>query len=188
MRTDLTLRMPQGFTLAEVLVALAVAGVAAAAAAPSLNGFMQRSVVQAQAESLRSALRLARQEAMARGETVTACALDGQARAQGRAACAPQGEDWSAGWLVFVDRGDRGAVDGADRVVSVAVAPQPSGSVIGTDRYLSFRPSGVLLSGMGHLRVLPPGAPAVDEPAPGSVLVCVNRTGRPRLTDTADCD
>jgi type IV fimbrial biogenesis protein FimT len=188
MGTHFTPRLLRGVTLLEALVALGVAAVAAAAAAPGLNGLMQRSVVQTQAESLRSALRLARQEAMARGETVTACALDGQARAQGRTACAPWGEDWSGGWLVFVDRDDRGTVDGADRVVSVVVAPQPSGSVIGTDRYLSFRPSGVLLSGMGHLRVLPPGAPALDEPAPGSVLVCVNRTGRPRLTDAAACD
>lgn len=181
-------RAVRGTTLVETLAALAVAGVTAAVGAPSLNSFMQRSVVQAQAESLRSALRLARQEAMARGETVTACALDSQAYARGSATCAPRGEDWSAGWLVFIDRDDRGTVDEADRVVSVQLAPSPGGSVVGTHRYLSYRPSGVLLSGMGHLRVVPPGEPGVDEPAPGSLLVCVNRSGRPRLTDAADCD
>lgn len=178
----------RGATLVESLVALAVAGIAAAVGAPSVNGFLQRSVVREQAESLRSALRLARQEAMARGETVTACALDGAAYAQGRSECLARGDDWSAGWLVFVDRGDRGTVDDGDRVVSVHGAPSPGGAVVATQRYLSYRASGVMLSIAAHLRVLPPGQPAVDEPVPGSALICVNKTGRPRLADAPDCD
>jgi type IV fimbrial biogenesis protein FimT len=177
-----------GFTLAELCTALAVAGILVAIGVPAMASFIGKTAVNAQAQGLMSALRLAKQEAMTRGELVSVCALDPGGADIGEPACLPRGEDWSAGWIVFVDRNERGEIGAADRIVSVVQAPSGSGAVIGTSRFLSYRASGVLLWRMGHFRVLAPGQPAVDEALPGSALICFNKTGRPRLADEPECD
>jgi type IV fimbrial biogenesis protein FimT len=176
----------RGFTLAELCAALGVAGVLAAAGMPAMTSLHGKVAVDAQAQGLMSALRLARQEAVKRGELVSVCAMDPASEA-GAPECLVRGKDWSAGWLIFVDRDQRGEIDGSDLVLSVAQAPAAA-PVVGTARYMTYRTSGVLLSAMGHFRVLPPGQPAVDADGPGAALVCVNRTGRPRLADAPECD
>lgn len=180
-------RRRRGTSLPEIVVVLLVVALLVTLAAPGLGGLRDRTVVTAQAESLRSALRRARHEAMTRGETVSACALAPGSAAAGRPGCAPGGTDWSAGWLVFADRGERGEVGAADRLLLVHQAPASAGPVVATTRYLSFRGGGALLSLAAHFRVLPPGRPARDEAQPGSVLVCVNKVGRPRLAEGPDC-
>jgi type IV fimbrial biogenesis protein FimT len=177
-----------GFTLAELCTTLAVAAILVAIGVPAMASFLGRTAVNAQAHGLMSALRLAKQEAMTRGELVSVCAMDPGSAGAGEPDCLPSGEDWSAGWIVFVDRDERGEIGAADRIVSVVQAASASGPVVGTGRFLSYRASGVLLSQTGHFRVLPKGQPAVDEALPGSALICFNKTGRSRLSDEPECD
>ncbi len=176
-----------GVTLIELMVALAVVAILAAVGIPSLRQFHDRAAINAQYETLNSALRRARSEAMARGELVTVCALDGNSLATGTPDCLASGKAWHDGWLVFIDRGERGEVDESDRVVSVHQPPQNSGSVLGTQRYLTYRASGVLLSLAAHFRFVPPGQPALDQNVPGSVMVCVNKTGKARVAKEGIC-
>jgi type IV fimbrial biogenesis protein FimT len=176
-----------GVTLVELMVALAVVGILAAVGIPSLRQFHDRAAINAQYETLNSALRRARSEAMARGELVTVCALDGDSLATGTPECLGSGKAWHEGWLVFIDRAERGEVDENDWIVSVHQPPANSGSVLGTQRYLTYRASGVLLSLAAHFRFVPPGQPAVDQDVPGSVMVCVNKTGKPRVAKEGTC-
>ena len=166
---------------------MAVSGVLAAAGMPSLVSFNDKTVVTAQSERLMSALRLARREAMSRGEQVSVCAMDPDGAESGEPKCLARGKNWSAGWIVFVDHGDRGDVDDVDRVVSVQQAPAQTG-VVGTSRFVTYRPTGVLLSAMGHFRVVPPGRQTLDEDQPGAALVCLNKTGRPRIASEPRCN
>jgi len=176
-----------GVTLIETLVTLGIAGTLAAIGVPSLKQFHDKAAVQARYHDLNSALRRARSEAMARGELVSVCALEGDSVEAGTPQCIEGGRDWSAGWLVFVDREERGEVAGADKVVAVYQAPETAGAVVGTLRYLTYRPSGVLLSVAAHFRLLPPGEPPVDAAVPGSALVCVNKPGKARVATEVQC-
>jgi len=54
------------------------------------------------------------------------------------------GADWNNGWIVFVDAGDPGLVDGADEIIS-AVKGLPGGmDLSSTDPFIQFRPNGSL--------------------------------------------
>jgi type IV fimbrial biogenesis protein FimT len=176
-----------GVTMIETLVALGIAGTVTAIGVPNIAQFRDKAAVNARFQVFDSALRRARHEAMARGELVSICAIDPKTADQPRPECLPAGRDWSAGWMVFVDRGDRGEINDADKVVWIERAPANVGPVVGTQRYMTFRAGGELLSIAGHFRFLPPGEPAVDQALPGSALVCVNKTGRPRVAKDIRC-
>ncbi|HJV70794.1 GspH/FimT family pseudopilin [Ideonella sp.] len=176
-----------GVTLTETVVALGIAGTLAAIGVPSLKQFRDKAAVDARYHDLNSALRRARSEAMIRGELVSVCALDGDSLEAGTARCIDGGHDWSDGWLVFVDRDDRGEVESADKIVAIYQAPANPAPVVATLRYLTYRPSGVLLSISAHFRFLPPGEEPVDVAVPGSALVCVNKPGKARVATEAQC-
>lgn len=176
-----------GVTMIETLVAVGIAGTVTAFGIPNISQFRDTAAVNARFQAFDSALRRARHEAMARGELVSVCAIDPKTANQRQPECLPAGRDWSAGWMIFVDRGDRGEIDDGDRVVWVEAAGANVGAVVGTQRYLTFRAGGELLSLAGHFRFLPPGDAAVDQALPGSALVCVNRTGRPRVAKDVRC-
>lgn len=176
-----------GFTLIETMVALGVAGTLTAIGLPSLSQFHDKAAVEAQVQGFTSALRRARSEAVSRGELVSVCALDADSVEAGEPDCVAEGKDWSAGWLVFIDHGDRGEVGEGDKVIAVVQAPANTGGAIGTQRYLTYRASGELLSIAAHFRFLPPGAEVQDVDVPGAVLVCVNKPGRPRVAVEGVC-
>jgi type IV fimbrial biogenesis protein FimT len=176
-----------GVTLIEAMVTLAIAGILTTVAVPSLTSMRAKTAVETQVGSFNSALRRARSEAITRGEIVTACALDPDSLGADKPACVPLGKDWTGGWMVFVDRGERGAVDEEDDVLWVDAAPSGTGPMVGTQRYLTYRWSGELLGIAAHFRFLPPGALAIDAPMAGSALVCVNKPGKPRVSKEPQC-
>jgi type IV fimbrial biogenesis protein FimT len=177
----------RGVTLVESMVALAVAGVLTTVALPNLSAMHDRAAVESQVGVFSSALRRARSEAITRGETVTVCALDIESLGADKPACVEPGKDWTDGWMVFVDRGERGDVDEEDEVLWVDAAPSGVGPMVGTQRYVTYRWSGELLGIAAHFRFLPPGEEAVDAPVEGSKLVCVNKPGKPRVSKQAQC-
>src|SRR5262245_17856388 len=92
---------PQGFTLIESAVALAIVVVLVGSAAPALVRLVAARSLAAQAAQFMSALRFARSEAVKRGEGVTLCARDPAVptpRCQGSSTA-----DWRSGWIVFAD-------------------------------------------------------------------------------------
>ena len=177
-----------GFTLVETTIVLCLAAILLAIGIPYLVSFRDKTVVSAQVHDFASALRRARREAMTRSELVSVCAVDPATADSTEPGCLAGGLDWSAGWLVFVDRGRRGIVSGGDRVVAVYVAGAGRGVVLGTLQHLSYGAGGTMLSLASHFRFLPPGQPPVDAPVPGSARVCVNKPGRPRLAKGGHCD
>ena len=165
----------RGFTLAELLVVLALGSVFLAMAVPSYGFLVNSSRLAAVTNDLMSTLQLARSEAIKRGIRVTVCKTGD---AMVAAPVCNTAASWEQGWLVFVDGGTRGVIDPGDtllwvhgQVASGTITPSSNYS-----RFVSYLPSGAS-QGSGNL-------------ANGSIRVClagerrdiiINNTGRPRL-------
>ena len=87
-----------GFTLVELLTVLAVAAVLTSVAIPALSRMNANNRMVAEINQLASALRLARSEALKRGNNVEICAAKN--RSNGTLACSNRA-NWNEGWLVF---------------------------------------------------------------------------------------
>ncbi len=96
----------QGLTLVELMVTLAVAIILIAVGMPLFTGLAGSNRATTQANSLVSALKLARSEAVKRADSVTVCSNDG-------GACGGAG-DWANGWLVHTDLNASGGFDADD--------------------------------------------------------------------------
>lgn len=71
------LRKAAGFTLTELIMAVAILGLAIAFAGPALQDVISGNKVVAKANDIRTALSFARTEAIRRGESITVAPVDG---------------------------------------------------------------------------------------------------------------
>lgn len=119
-----------GFTLTELMAALAVVGILVGIALPSYRQFSGNSRTVATTNSLVGALAVARSEALHRATPVTLCASSDLATCNTT--------DWSTGWIVFTDAGVAGTVDGTDRIVQTWPAPGGNSKVSFTYQNVAF--------------------------------------------------
>ncbi|MGH8185626.1 MAG: GspH/FimT family pseudopilin [Steroidobacteraceae bacterium] len=122
----------RGFTLLELMTAIAVLAVLAGLGVPAFTNIVRNNQIAAESGNLVTALTLARSEALKRGVRVSVCG------AAGADACA-EDADWSDGWLVFTDDfGDIGVIDDQDEVVQVWPAPLSGVAVNTVDASVTF--------------------------------------------------
>lgn len=101
-------RQPGGLTLVELLCVLVLLAILATLAAPGFGSQISRLRIHQSASELKSALLLARSEAVRRGEDIKVRkhnVLD-HGTCSGIAA-----SDWSCGWIVFLDRNNNGTFE-----------------------------------------------------------------------------
>ena len=106
-----------GFSLSELVIALAVLAILVSLAAPSFNDSMQNARLSSTYNNMIGALQLARSESVKRNLPVAVCA---------RASDSNCGTDWNNGALVFVDDGATSSALDADEVV-LRILPQLEG-------------------------------------------------------------
>nr|WP_298108207.1 GspH/FimT family pseudopilin [uncultured Pseudomonas sp.] len=90
----------KGFTLIELMVALAVLAILLGIAVPSFGSMIRDSRASTLASELQGALQLARSEAVKRRQSVVVCR-----RKPGESSC-QNGADWTTGWLIQQSGGD----------------------------------------------------------------------------------
>lgn len=154
----------RGFSLQELLVALAVVAILAGFAVPALAQLVQDSRRTVAVNNLLGALYLARSESQKRGQAVAVCGSeDGQH-------CSPH---W-LGWLVFVDANQNDRADRDEARLRLAL-PDKTLRWMGDRRVLAFRPFGRAADN-GTLTVC-------DERGPAEArALIVSPSGRPRVS------
>lgn len=133
-----------GFTLLELMVVLAIAGVLAAIAIPAMSNFVRNSRITAAANDVMAALHFTRSEAIKRRQPVTLCT---SANAQAAApACA--NSPLLTGWIAFVDVNQSESVDAGEAILLQHEAMNPQITARSSlDRFrVTYLPNGFALN------------------------------------------
>lgn len=103
-----------GFTLPELLIALAVVSILITMSGPSLRGLIVNQQVASATQDIYATLLLARSEAIKRQQSVSLCStINGTA-------CDQDNTGWHHGWLIFSDRDADGVLDSDDVLIRAA--------------------------------------------------------------------
>ena len=105
----------RGFTMPELLVVVVVLAVLLGIGVPSIRDFFARQAVVDAAQSMSEALQLARIHAIQRGAPVSICRSANPDASL--PVCTSPESKWHSGWIVFVDRGTPGVIDGTDELI-----------------------------------------------------------------------
>lgn len=127
----------RGFTLTELMITLAIAGILAMIGAPAMGSLLSRFHEASAEASIADSLRRARTTAVTRNTRVVVCpSRDGRK--------CNKGEDWQQGWLVADDADHDGQPDAGAHALAV-IGAMPAGTRIITSEgrgQLTFQPSG----------------------------------------------
>lgn len=157
----------RGFTLLELMVALAVLGIAIRIALPAYSGLIDQQKIDSSLDVLLRGLKSARQEAIERNRPITVA----PASAGG----------WSVGWRMFLDRNGNGRFEAGEPLLREELQPTPvvvhaTSSIAQYVRYNAQGESELLNGGFqaGTFRFCPQ-----DASSEGRKLI-MNRVGRLR--------
>lgn len=143
----LLMRVEHGFTLMELMIAVAVLAIAAAMAAPSFTSLIKETHTRAQARALVESLELARSAAVTKRNPVSVCA------STNGVGCADDAAAWSSGWVV------RNTVDGA--ILHVGTALSGGSTLASAADTLTFNSFGELPASV-TLTLTPSGCHGTD--------------------------
>ena len=175
----------KGFTLVELLCAVALLGIVVTLAAPNFSALIQRMRVRQAVMELKGALYVARSEAVRRAEDIKLRKRDS---AEGKN-CTGTANDWSCGWIAFLDNdGDASYSETntgeADELLRSFPAPidttvrfTSNASVLTVNRWGT-------INGVGAGFVVSPQSPGSSDFA---ITVCVSTGGRVRTVLDVHC-
>jgi type IV fimbrial biogenesis protein FimT len=132
--------MPAGYTLAELFVGIAIAGILLAWAVPNFIDLYQRNALTTQTNRLFSHLVYTRSEAVKRNLPVVLCRSDDGSSCLRSSAAQT---DWSMGWIIFVNTDDDKVRDPEETLLRAGQALPPEITLHFNQWWrVTFRPSG----------------------------------------------
>jgi type IV fimbrial biogenesis protein FimT len=136
-----TSRHDTGFTLLELIVALAIGAILVTMAVPSFTTTIQNNRLTAQTNDFVSTLNLARSEAIKRGTRITVC------KSADASSCDTGTTGWEQGWIVFVDSDADQVRDAGETILQTYASLDSGNTLIGDSttnvkNYVSYRASG----------------------------------------------
>jgi len=163
-----------GFTLNELIITTALVAIVTAFGVPSMSEFVKGDRLTTQINSLVSHLALARSQAVTQQLPVTVCA------SSDLASCSSN--DWSTGWVVFVDADASGGFSPGDELLRVQ---QP---LEGTSKLSSSLGSRVVFDDRGFTPGIAGSFSLCDERGVEHLkAISISQTGRVRRGGSASC-
>lgn len=179
-------RAVRGFTLVELLVTMAIAGILLTLAAPSFTATLERWRINTAKDTFASSIQLARREAIKNGGNVL------MVRRPADASCphANETRNWGCGWDLCVDTNGDGQCSpsaASDDILLQSVdAPKATNvKVSSNSSKLTFSRWGHP-NGLGSLGVTFSPHPA-GEDAAATTTLCMSSGGRIRFVAAASC-
>ena len=177
-----------GFTLIELIIALAIGVIVMTQAIPSFLSTIRDSHLTTETNKLVADINIARSEAIKRGVNVIVCSSADPNLFDGGDHDPDCGgaNDWDTGWLVFADNDGNGSYslddDGDGALIRIGEGPT-SGSTVNfttASTTIPFSPDGLLVDATAKAITI------CDERGDSSKRqVLISATGRPRLDKTA---
>ncbi len=176
-----------GFTVIELLVTMALAGILLMVAVPGFQSMIQNSRLTTQAGEFMSALYLARSEAIKRGVRVTLCK---SSNIESKSMSCTKDGDWSQGWIVFVENSgsENAALDSGETVLRLRGSLEGGNVLRGygnVEDYISYVANGFSRTVTNSVQtgdlVLCDSRNDPDR----SRAIIINATGHPQLTSVA---
>jgi len=162
----------RGFTLTELLIVVAIAGILLTFAVPSFTESIQNNRMATQINELHATLSFARSEAVKRNRTVTVCRSDNATNCNG---------DWQDGWIVFLDTNFDGTFNGTDEILRVHGGLNEDMTLDFDQTRVSYGSSGIATGGMNGTFTL------CDQRGDlRSKGLIIGASGRPRLAQDSD--
>jgi len=155
----------KGFSLVELIVALTIAGVLMAIAAPALQKFVSSNRLTGQVNDLMADINLSRSEAIKRNVTTGVCVT-----AAGGASCVTSG-NWANGWLVYYDNAGTNVI----LKVHAALTGKNTLTSPGSVDQIVYSRNGLISSGTGQFTL-------TDPITNGQRIVCISATGHANLS------
>ena len=166
----------KGFTLAELLITIALGAVLMALGVPAYTTFIQNARQTSSLNELVASLHSARDLAITRNARITVCPSASGADCEA--------VSWTEGWIVFQDLDGDGSVTGAetiDRVVDEVGIPSITTAEF--PNFLIYRPNGRMMvntvaDNTGQLTFCD------ERGAAHARVLIVDVSGRPRISET----
>lgn len=165
-----------GFTLIELIVTMAIAAILLTVGVPSFSTVIKNNRLVSQTNSLVTDLNIARSEAVKRATSVVLCNSSNPNAAA--PTCSGSGNNWSSGWLVFVDANTNSTFDGTDTLIKVGQAIDGSAAVRATAGLNTFT---YAADGTNASAAVADFAICDDRGEDFGRQVRISTTGRPRL-------
>lgn len=168
-----------GFTLIELLIAISISMIILTFAVPSFSSFIKNGRVTTHTNTLVTDVNYARHEAVTRGDKVILCrSADPTAN---NPTCGGNANNWSSGWLVFVNTDGNTTYDAGSDILLRATAEVEGTVTVKTNSVsnakLIYKTDGTIDMGGGTAVF----AVCDDRGAGHGNQLQVSPTGRPRL-------
>ena len=167
-----------GFSLIELLIAVAIFGLLVLAAGPAYRNFIAAQELADHAHFLAGTLNLARSEAIKTGYRVNLC------KSSDRQQCADDGSGWELGWILYVDENQDGEISAGETVIRTEGPPGNDITVRGNRPVSDY----VSYTSLGHARMLSGalqmGTFVVCKPGQDALQVVLANSGRARVQPT----
>ena len=150
-----------GFTLMELMVTIAIAGILLGVAIPSFTSIISSNRLTTYANDLVTALNFARSEAIKRGVRITLC------KSTNGNSCTA-GDDWSQGWIIFTDQNNNATYDSAtETLLRVQANSANAITMVGNTNVANY----ISYMATGQSKLIGGAFQA------GTIKICDNRTG-----------
>jgi type IV fimbrial biogenesis protein FimT len=177
---------PKGFTLIELMVTIAIAGVLVGVAIPSFTSVISSSRLNTSTNELITALNLARSEAVKRSQSVTVRQVDANSFTHSGDTANWAGANWEDGWDVFTDVNNDGNYGTGDVLIRSYPALPANFTLRGNNNFTNF----IRFTSIGFISNSVGGAFAICESGNISKakLIIVKGSGRARIAPDTDHD